>query len=1073
MIDVAQWLRELGLAQYVEPFAANDIDADVLPELSDPDLQALGVSLGHRKKLLKAIAALGTGQAPVLIAGAPTAALPERRHMTVMFCDLVGSTAIGERLDPEDYRTVIRRYQSACAEAVSRFDGMVAKYLGDGVLAYFGYPSAHEDDAERAVRSGLDIVKAVKSLDNGLGEPVKVRVGIATGLVVVGDVVGEGLSEERAVVGETPNLAARLQAIAAPDSVVIAEGTRKLLGEKFGLQPLGLRELSGIARPVPAWQVTGGQAVATRFGAIHSARLTQLVGRDHEIDLLLERWERAVSGEGQLVLLGGVAGIGKSRITVALRERVPRDELHVVQYQCSPLHSTSPLYPVIQQLSLAGGFADEDSVDERFAKLARLITGVSGFDEALGLLAMLLSIPATGIGEPLRLTPEERKQRTLASLARLFENLAAQRPVLLVLEDAHWIDPTTRDLMDSLIERAASIRALVIVTHRPEFQSSWASHAHATVFALNRLGRNTCQAVVMDLANGRQLPTEVFEHIFRRSDGVPLFVEELTKGVLESGVLQEEQGRFALKGELSSLAIPSTLRDSLTARLDRLRGAKEIAQIGAALGRRFTYGLMEAVSPLKGVQLDEALAALRDSDIVFQRGTAPDATYAFKHALIQDAAYDSMLRTQRRQIHERIAAAIEHHFPSMSESEPEVLADHFGRAGAFEKAAPMWLRAGRRALARSANQEAILHLKSALDAIERTPGVSDSASLEVDIQVALGAAWIAARGYSAAETEAAYTRARALLEGYGEDPRRCSVLHGLAMVYVNRANPTRALEVGEEILRFQRGPDDPLFPLVGHRVMAVSLNFMGRFSEARQHAEHAAALYDIGQHRDTAMRFGHDMGVGAWWHLSIACCFLGDPAAARRAAERAVALTREIDSANTTLYTALWDAFTHLVVGEAEEAERIAREMIDQAKLRSMALWTAFGCQLLGGALVGTGRFDEGLRELQQGNAEAERLSNAMLKLTALRFEAEALAGLGQLPEALAVADEACCHIDVTGERWWEPEVRRVRGQILARMSGDPQAAADDLRLALAVARQQGASVLEARIAACIEATKG
>lgn len=1085
MIDVADWLRGLGLAQYAERFAANDIDADVLPDLSEADLQSLGVSLGHRRKLLKAIAALASNRAEAAAAGsgtrdvvasredAPEIALPERRHMTVMFCDLVGSTALAERLDLEDYRVVVRRYQSACAEVVARLDGTVAKYLGDGILAYFGYPHAHEDDAERAVRAGLDVVRAATTLDNGLGKPLQVRIGIATGLVVVGDVVGEGPSREQAVVGETPNLAARLQAIAAPDSVVIAEGTRDLLGQQFSYESLGPRALAGITDAVQVWRVTGEQATETRFGATHGGQLTRLVGRDHEIDLLLERWGRAVSGEGQVVLLGGVAGIGKSRIVATLRERLGRGDVGVVQYQCSPHYLTSPLHPVIRQLSLAAGFTAEDSADERLARLGRLVAGAGVPDDAVHLLALLLSVEPPAGGKPLGLTPQEQKQRTIELLALLFEGLTAQRPALLVLEDAHWVDPTTRELMDALVERAAGLRALVLVTHRPEFHASWASHAHATVLVLNRLGRSACQLVVADLAKGRDVPPEVFEHIVKRSDGVPLFVEELTKAVLESGLLREEAQRYVLEGALTELAIPSTLHDSLMARLDRLQGGKEIAQIGAAIGREFSYPLLEAVSAIDATRLGELLGLLRDSDIVFQRGTPPAATYVFKHALIQDAAYESMLRNHRRQIHARIAAAIETRLPAVAANEPEVLADHLTRAGAFAQAAPTWLRAGQRALSRSANQEAIAHLTAGLDAMARSPAGADAAGLELDIQVGLGSAWIAVRGYSATETEAAYTRARALLDQVGDDPRRCSVLHGLAMGYINRANPARTLELGEDIVRSGERLGDRLFLLVGHRVLAVGLNFMGRFGDARQHAECAVAAYDEREHHDTATRFGHDMGVGTWWHLAIACLFLGDRAASRRAAEKAAMRARELNNATTLLYSALWDAFTHLAAGDSDAAATIAREMIEQSSRRSMALWTAYGRLLYGSALADADRFDEALHELQQGTGDAARLNNSMLKLMALRFEASALAGLGQLHEGLTVTDEACRHMDLTGERWWEPEVHRVRGEILARMSGTLAAGAEDFRRALAVATQQGSSIFESRAAARVAEIDG
>jgi tetratricopeptide (TPR) repeat protein len=699
--------------------------------------------------------------------------------------------------------------------------------------------------------------------------------------------------------------------------------------------------------------------------------------------------------------------------------------------------------------------------DIKLEKLANLLHHTKSIAR-LPLLAALLSIDASASYQLPSLTPLEQKRETLRALVEIFEKLAAQRPLLFVLEDAHWIDPTTHELIDMLTDHVRDLRAMIVITHRPEFDAPWTSHSHCTVLALTRLSRTSCMKLIDNIAGGHSLPIEVIDQIVLKSDGIPLFLEEITKDVLESGLLVESNGSYVLSGPLPPLAIPSTLQDSLMARLDRLDGAKEIAQVGAAIGREFSHRLIEAVSSRKGASLQNALDILRRSEIIFRRGTPPDATYVFKHALIQDTAYDTLLRSRRQEIHARIAQVLK----EADEAEPELIAHHFTNAGLFQEAAPNWLRAGQRALARSANQEAIWHLKAALDALERSPPGPDAAGLEVDVQVGLGSAWIAARGYSATETEAAYTRARALLGGLGDDPRRCSVLHGLAMVYVNRANPARALEVGEEILRSKRGLDDHLSLLVGHRVIAVALNFLGRFSEARQHAEQAVASYDVREHRDTAMRFGHDQGVGALWHLSIACCFLGDQAAARKAAEQAVALTREIDNANTSLYTTLWDTFTHLVAGEAEEAARIAREMIDQSRLRSMALWTAFGRQLLGGALVETGRFEEGLQELQQGNAEAERLNNAMLKLMALRFEAQALAALGRFNDALGQTALAMQTMEETGELWWQAEVYRIEGEILIA-SGRPHAE-NRMRRALEIADQQKAKLLQERARAGI-----
>lgn len=1076
MVDVVKWLSDLELTQYSAIFAANDIDGEVLVDITDSDLQTLGVTLGHRKKLLRAIAALSGGTPNIggqmdttrtTVPVVPDAATQEaeRRQLTVMFCDLAGSTMLSERLDPEDLRKVIRRYQIACSDVIARYEGTIAKYLGDGILVYFGYPRAHEDDAERAVRSALGIIRAIETVENGLGDPIQARIGISTGVVVVGDIIGEGAAQEQAVIGETPNLAARLQSLAPQNAVVISPATRELIGRQFRYEDLGAHEIKGFSDPVTVWQVTGERTVTTRFGATHTERLTRLIGRDQEVELLLERWNRAKSGEGQLVLLSGEAGIGKSRIAATIHERIAGEKLFAIQYQCSPHHVNSPLFPAIQHLEHSAGFTGEDTTEGKLDKLRRLLDESQVSSETVQLIAMLLSIPTSGYFTPLGLTALEQKQRTLKALTALFEQLAALRPTLFIFEDAHWIDATTREYMDLVIERAKSLRALILVTHRPEFETRWTAFANSTVLTLNRLGLNACQTIVRDLTKGRDLPLEVLEQIATRTDGIPLFVEELTKTVLESGLLTEREGKYVLAGPMAQMAIPATLKDSLMARLDRLREAKEIAQVGAAIGREFSYALIEAVSPLKGKQLDASLEALRDSEIVFSRGIPPDAIYVFKHALIQDIAYDSLLRNRRQQIHQRIAAALESSFSNEVADQPEVLAHHLSGAGALNQAAPIWLMAGQRAVARSANQEAISHLHECLGILQRLPPGSDTNNLELDAQISLGSAWIAMRGYSAIETETAYTRARALLEGLADDDRRCPVLHGLSMVYVNKAEHLRVLDVGEELLRWGNLSRDMIPRLVGHRVLAVGLNFMGRFCESRDHAEKATALYDIRLHRDTAYRFGHDMGVGAWWHLAIACTFIGDYSGAEVAAERAADLVRQLNSANTNLYGMLWDSFTRLVRGDFEGARRVAGPMVKEATRQSMALWVAFGRQLHGSALVGLGQNQAGLDEIRRGRSDAEQVTNVMLKLMALRFEVEALIRMGNVDDASDCLDEAERHIDSTAEGWWAPEIYRLRADLVRHVGGLVETGEAALRRAMHVAREHGSLLFELRAA--------
>src|SRR3984893_759105 len=641
-MDVAEWLRGLGLEQYAPAFRDNDIDAEVLRRLTGEDLRELGVrSIGHRRRVLDAISALGAALADVPSTGSPpdvpAQAEAERRQLTVMFCDLVGSTALSAQLDPEDLREVIGAYHRAVSKIIAEADGFVSRYMGDGVLVYFGYPQAHEDDAERAVRAGLGAIDAVSHLDIKFVK-LQARVGIATGLVVVGDLIGEGSAQEQSVVGETPPLPPRLQTLAEPDTVVIAAGTRRLVGDLFEYRHLGAVELKGIAAPVPAWQVLRPSLVESRFEALRGSALTRLVGRDEEIALLLRRWARAKAGAGQVVLISGEAGIGKSRIAAGLEERLLAEPYLRLRYFSSPYHQDSALFPFVDQLGRVAGFARDDEPAIKLEKLEGLLARAASPEEDVALLADLLSLPPSERYPLPDLSPQRKKERTLEALIRQLERFAGQQPVVMVLEDAHWIDPTSRELLDLTVERVRSLPVLLIVTFRPEFQPPWTGQPQVTTLTLNRLDRRDRTALVLQISGGKALPAEVVDQIVDRTDGVPLFVEELTKSVLESGLLREQADRYVLDRALPPFAIPTSLHDSLMARLDRLASVRLVAQIGAAIGREFSYALLRAVSRLPEDELQAALGRLVASELVFQRGTPPDAVYSFKHALVQDAA---------------------------------------------------------------------------------------------------------------------------------------------------------------------------------------------------------------------------------------------------------------------------------------------------------------------------------------------------------------------------------------------------------------------------------------------------
>jgi class 3 adenylate cyclase len=780
-VNITAWLHGLGLQQYEKAFSENEIDATVLPELTSEDLRDIGVSLvGHRRKLLAAIADLRDerGPAPAERGEAiDTAGAAERRQLTVMFCDLVGSTALSARLDPEDLREIIAVYHRAVGTIVAESDGFVASYLGDGILVYFGYPQAHEDDAERAIRAGLSAIDAIHRLDVR-SVKLQARVGIATGLVVVGDLIGKGSAQVQSVVGETPNLAARLQTLAEPGTVVIAAGTHRLVGNLFEYRELGSVELKGIAAPVPAWQVLRPSIVASRFEALHGTALAPLIGRDEEIDLLRRRWARAKAGEGQVVLISGEPGIGKSRITAELEQRL-RVEPHLrLRYFCSPYYQDSALFPFIEQLGRASEFASDDLPDVKLDKLEALLARAAPPDEDVAVLADLLSLPASERRPLPNLSPQRKKDRTLEALIRQVEGLSRRLPVVVVIEDAHWMDPTSRELLDLAVERVRSLPVLLIVTFRPEFQPPWIGQSQVTMLALNRLDRRDRTALVELIAGRKPLPIEVVSQIADRTDGVPLFVEELTKSVLESGILREELDCYVLVCTLPSLAIPTTLQDSLMARLDRLASVRLVAQIGAAIGREFSYALVRAVSRLSKDELEAALARLVASGLVFQRGEMPEAVYTFKHALVQDAAHGSMLRSSRQQLHAQIAHALETHFPELMDSQPELFAQHYAEAGLIEKSVAYWGRAGQKSAARSAMAEAAAQLQKALDQLELLPKTLERQRQELEFCSSLGAALRFVKGQATPEMGRAFARARELWEQLGSPSQFLHIPYG-------------------------------------------------------------------------------------------------------------------------------------------------------------------------------------------------------------------------------------------------------------------------------------------------------
>jgi class 3 adenylate cyclase/predicted ATPase len=1053
-MDVVAWLRGLGLEQYAPAFRDNDVDGEVLPALTSEDLISIGVtSVGHRRKLLAAIASLGAVLPGATVVAAPrdaaTPADAERRQLTVMFCDLVGSTELSSRLDPEDLREVIAAYHRAVAETVARFDGFVAKYMGDGVLVYFGYPQAHEDDAERAVRAGLGVIDGVGRLDVKSVE-LQARVGIATGLVVVGDLIGEGAAQEQTVVGETPNLAARLQASAAPGAVVIAPATRRLVGDLFEYRDLGAVDVKGIAAPVAAWQVLRLSDVASRFEALRGSALSPLIGRDEEIDLLLRRWARANAGDGQIVLISGEPGIGKSRLTAALIERLHAEPHLRLRYFCSPYHQDSALFPFIDQLGRASGFAHDDPPVAKLGKLEILLSGAAPADEDVPLIADLMSLPASERHPLPNLSPQRKKERTLEALIRQLEGLARQQPVVMVFEDAHWIDPTSRELLDLTVEHVRSLPVLLIVTFRPEFQPPWTGQPQVTMLTLNRLDLRDRTALIEQIAGGKALPDEVVAQIVDRTDGVPLFVEELTKSVLESGV--------------SLVGIPTTLHDSLMARLDRLASVRLVAQIGAAIGREFSYQLLHAVSCLSDDELQAALGRLIGSELVFQRGTPPDAVYTFKHALVQDAAHSSMLRSTRQQLHAQIAEALETHSPELMDTQPERFAQHYEQAGLAEKSVTYWGKAGRRSAARSAMAEAAAQLQKALDQLALLPDSLERQRQELELRSSQGAVLFVVKGHGAPETGHAYARARELWEQLGSPSEFLRVPYGQARYHVVRGEFDLALHLDEDLLRLSRQRNDSAGLVLAHYSSARNLMFAGRFGLSWTHLEEVFSFYDRISQRSLISQAGDDPYVAAGGISALVVCCLGYPDRALARSKAAIdEAWRLAHPATSGSVLALGNMLVSLLGDDAALNER-AEQLVAIAAEQSFPWWGAQGAIYLGWSKAKGGDVVEGISLLRRG-LSAHRATGAELwtphHITRLAMACEIA---GEFEEASFLLDEALKIVERTGERWFEAELNRNKGQLLLRQ-GHTEAGEGLYCKALSIAREQEAKLWELRAA--------
>jgi class 3 adenylate cyclase/predicted ATPase len=1008
-----------------------------------------------------------------MLPAAPVRPAPEaeRRQLTVLFCDLVGSTQLSGQLDPEDLRAVVRAYQEAAAKVIQHYEGHIAQYLGDGLLVYFGYPTAHEDDARRAVHTGLGIVQSIATLNASLtaqyGVHLAVRLGIHTGPVVVG-VMGGGGRHEHLALGETPNVAARLQSLAPANTVVISAVTARLVHGAFALEDLGTHALHGVAEPMAVSRVRGLLETPSRDEEFVAARIPLLVGREEESGLLRRRWDQSKAGLGQVVFISGEAGIGKSALVEALRAQVRAEGLPRIAFRCSPYHTTSALYPVITHIERLLQFALDDSSATRLTKLEAGLQPYSlPLAEVVPLLAGLLSVPLpTERYAPLTLTPQQQKQQTLDTLVAWLEAEAERQPVLVAWEDLHWADPTTLEVLGLVIEQVPTVPMLHVLTYRPEFSPPWPQRSHITPLVLNRLEHLQVEALITQRAGGKTLPAEVVQYIVTKTDGVPLYVEELTKMLLSSALLREDADQYVLTGPMRMVAIPDTLQDALMARLDQLNRAKEVAQFGAVLGREFTYELLQAIAPQDEGTLQAGLAQLVGAELLYQRGRPPRARYIFKHALIQDAAYASLLKSTRQHVHQQIAQVLEARFPALVETQPELVAQHYTAAGCTEQAVVYWQRAGHQASERSAHLEAISHCTTGIELLTTLPETPERTQHAVTLHIALGAALQIAKGLGAPEVEHVYTQAYALCQQVGETPQLVPVLFGLWRFYSARPQLHTAREIGETLLRLAQPADDPALAVIAHYALGVAWWWLGALPAARLHLEKGIACYTPDQRRALVFRMGQDPGVVCRIYAAAALWLLGYPEQALARLHEALALAHELSHPLSQAYArcmaALVLQFRRDVPAVHEQAEAAVALSTEQG----FPQWAALGMSLRGWALAMQGQGEAGMTQVRQGIAAWRDTGTALHIPYFCTVLAEISAHLGHPEDGLQALVEAHTLVEQHENCWWEAEIYRLRGVLLLRQPGTPPAEAEAwLQRALDVARRQEAKSLELRTA--------
>jgi predicted ATPase/class 3 adenylate cyclase len=993
-------------------------------------------------------------------------AASERRHLTILFCDIVESTALAKLLDPEDLSQLVQTYYDRSGEAISRFDGVIASYVGDGIMALFGYPRAHEDDAERAVHAALEIIDVAKTVCPKGHPPIRVRIGIASGLVVVGQDKLHALTREKSIVGETPNSAAHLQAVAAPNSVLLSETTRKLLGDVFDLKKLELSNVKGSKEQEIAWHVIGLKVSVSRFAA-HVRSLTNFVGREQEVALLIDRWEQVSQGEGQVVLLSGEPGIGKSRIVETFRQMISGSSQLTLRYQCSPYHVDSALFPIIGELEQTLKISSKDASSAKLEKLEALLKEHDlNLKETVPVFAALLSIAPGDRYPPVDIDPQRRKERTLNALVSRITNVAAKNSVLMIVEDLHWVDPTTLEFLNRLVPRLGEFRILLIITHRPEFTAPWTGQAQVSSLFLNRLSRRYCRAMVDSIANDKPLPSSVMDQVVAKTDGIPLFVEELTKTLLESGSLREESDNWVLTGSLHELAIPTTLQDSLLARLDRLPSVKEVAQLGAAIGREFPFNLLATVSSMPESALRSALDRLVTAELIFARGAPPAGSYVFKHALVQDAAYETLLKSKRQQLHGRIAKALEDKFPEVALSQPEIVAHHYTEAGCHEVAVAWWSKAGDLAIKRSADTEAVRHFNRAIELLQSKPQSRERDTCELELRIKLSGPLIATRGYVTTELADNYSNAWRLCEKLEEKRSIFPVMYGQWVIPYVRGDMAAALVNSKRFLQQAEQQNDTGLLMMGHRIYGSSLVWRGDTREGSEHLRQALSLYNADEHDKLAYIFSQHPRTAALAHLCLALQHLGFIDQAMDAGWQAISDAKRLGHFNSIAYSLCFVSLLIMLRRDVPTLKTTAGELLQLAKQYDASYWALWAKPMLGWIAAQEGNIETGIRQMHESAAALQKQNANLWVPQTLLLEAEILGNAMQYQHAYTLLDAAQELIEPLDQRFYEAELHRVRGAVLIVEKPDSPDGIANLDRAIEVSRRQSSRFLELR--ACV-----